>query len=73
MFFARGSKLTSPVNASLIGLLEAILNPVWVFLFCGEKMGEFAFAGAGIILTAVVLNIILGNAAEKIEMNSQYQ
>ena len=75
VFFARGSKLTSPVNASLIGLLEAILNPVWVFLFYGEKMGEFAFAGAGIILTAVVLNIILGNAAEKekIVMNSQYQ
>lgn len=71
VFFAKGSRLTSPVSASLIGLLEAILNPVWVFLFYGEKMGQFALVGAGIILTAVVLNIILGNAAEreKIEMN----
>ena len=35
-------------------------------------MGQFALVGAGIILTAVVLNIILGNAAEreKTEMNS---
>ena len=59
--FAKGSKLTSPVNASLIGLIEAILNPVWVFLFYGEKVGKFALFGAGIILLSVILNIISSN------------
>lgn len=63
VFFAKGSRLTSPVNASLIGLMEAILNPVWVYLFYGEKMGRFALAGAVIILTAVVTNTILGSSA----------
>lgn len=60
ILFAKGTKLTSPVSASLIGLLEAVLNPIWVFLFYGEKVGRFALAGAGIILFAVVLNTISG-------------
>lgn len=59
--FAKGSKLTSPVNASLIGLIEAILNPVWVFIFYGEKVGRFALIGAAIIMCAVILNIINSN------------
>ena len=58
ILFAKGTKLTSPVSASLIGLLEAILNPVWVFLFYGEKVGKFALVGAAVILLAVVLNIV---------------
>lgn len=61
VFFAKGVKLTSPVSASLIGLLEAVLNPVWVFLFYGEKMGRFALIGAGIILLALVWNTLAGN------------
>lgn len=60
VLFSKGSKLTSPVSASLIGLLEAVLNPVWVFLFYGEKIGRFALAGGVIILSAVALNIYMG-------------
>lgn len=56
VLFAKGTKLTSPVSASLIGLLEAILNPVWVLLFYGEKVGKFALIGAAIILAAVAWN-----------------
>lgn len=59
VLFAKGAKLTSPVNASLIGLLEAILNPVWVFLFFGEKVGRFALVGAAIILLAVIMNTVM--------------
>lgn len=61
VFFSKGSKMTSPVNASLIGLIEAILNPVWVYLFYGEKVGRFAFMGAIIILCSVILNIMMSN------------
>ena len=60
VLFAKGTKLTSPVSASLIGLLEAILNPVWVFLFYGEQPGRYALAGAAIILLAVGLNVVTG-------------
>ena len=60
VLFDKGAKLTSPVSASLIGLLEAILNPIWVFLFYGEKVGKFALLGAAVILAAVVMNTVMG-------------
>ena len=65
VLFAKGTKLTSPVSASLIGLLEAILNPVWVFLFYGEQPGKYALAGAAIILLAVGLNVVTGVKGEQ--------
>ena len=61
VFFAKGARLTSPVSASLIGLLEAILNPIWVLLFYGEKVGQYALVGSAIILVSVVLNICTAN------------
>jgi len=58
VIFAKGARMTDPVSSSLIGLLEAMLNPLWVFLFYGEKMGRFALAGAAVILLAVVRNTL---------------
>lgn len=65
VIYAKGVKLTSPVSASLIGLFEAVLNPVWVFLAFGEKVGEFALVGAVVILAAVVINTVAGKKEEK--------
>lgn len=65
LFFSKGSKLTSPVSASLIGLLEAILNPIWVLIFYGEKMGKYALFGGAIILLSVVLNICIGTGRQE--------
>ncbi|XOQ48952.1 MAG: EamA-like transporter family protein [Eubacteriales bacterium] len=42
-----------PLACSLIGAIEPLLNPVWVFLFNGEKPGWFAFAGGIIVIAAV--------------------
>lgn len=64
VLFSKGAKLTSPVSASLIGLLEALLSPLWVLLFYGEKMGKFALAGAVVILLSVVLNIVWASEKE---------
>ena len=60
VIYAKGVKLTSPVSASLIGLMEAIMNPVWVFLFYGEKVGRFALVGAAIILASVAFHSVTG-------------
>ena len=64
VFYAKGVQLTSPVNASLIGLFEAILNPLWVFIAFGEKVGKFALAGACIILVSVAMNTMVINKSE---------
>lgn len=66
VLYAKGAKLTSPVSASLIGLFEAVLNPVWVFLAFGEKVGKFALVGAVVILAAVVINTVAGKKEEEI-------
>ncbi len=56
--FSKGVSLTPPVNASLISVLEAVLNPLWVFLFMGERPGSFALLGAVFIIGAVIINIV---------------
>lgn len=44
---------TRPLDASLIGFLEPLLNPVWVFLFVGERPSQWALLGGAIIIAAI--------------------
>ena len=45
---------TRPLDASIIGFIEPLLNPVWVFLFVGEKPSNWAILGGVIIIATVV-------------------
>ena len=51
------------LNASIIGFVEPLLNPVWVFLFIGEKPAVYAIVGGLIILTAVIFHTLMENRA----------
>lgn len=44
---------TRPLDASLIGFIEPLLNPVWVFLFVGERPSKWAILGGFVIITAI--------------------
>lgn len=44
---------TRPLDASLIGFIEPLLNPVWVFIFVGERPSQWAILGAVIILSTI--------------------
>lgn len=61
VFFSKGIKLTTAVNSSLISLIEALLNPFWVFLFVGETPSMYALVGGCVVLGAIVLNILMDN------------
>ncbi|HYD40665.1 MAG TPA: EamA family transporter [Anaeromyxobacter sp.] len=52
--FARGIARVPALEASLLVLLEPILNPIWTFAFTGERPGPWALAGAGVVLAATV-------------------
>ena len=52
---------TRPLDASIIGFIEPLLNPVWVFLFIGERPSNWAILG-GIVIIATVLVHTLINA-----------
>lgn len=53
VLFGLALKNTPPLACSLIGALEPLLNPVWVFLFYGEAPGAFALFGGGVVLVSV--------------------
>lgn len=46
------------LDASIIGFIEPLLNPVWVFLFIGETPSNWAILGGIIIISAVILHTI---------------
>ena len=53
-FFSRGIRGVPAVEASLIILLEPVLNPVWAFFIAGERPGRWAIAGGAVILAATL-------------------
>lgn len=53
IFFAFAMARVQALEASLIGMLEPVLNPVWVFLFLGETPGWWAVLGGAILVSAV--------------------
>ena len=55
------------LDASIILLLEPLLNPVWTFLVLGEVPGSWAILGALIILGAITLQTALPYVREKKE------
>jgi drug/metabolite transporter (DMT)-like permease len=52
------------LDAGIMGYIEPVLNPVWVFLALGERPSEWALLGGGIIILAVVVHM-LADAREK--------
>jgi len=52
--FSIGLRHVSAIEASLLMLLEPVLNPVWTFLLAGERPGPWALAGGAVILAATL-------------------
>jgi DME family drug/metabolite transporter len=53
---ARGIK---SLDAGIVGYIEPVLNPIWVFLFLGERPSQWALIGGVIIVSAVVAHTTL--------------
>lgn len=59
VLFSLASKYCPPLACSLIGTLEPLLNPVWVFLFYGEAPGVWALFGAVIVIAAISIWLVV--------------
>ncbi len=55
ILLAYASKYCPPLTCSLLGVLEPLLNPVWVFLATGEHPGAVAFLGAAVVIVSVTV------------------
>ena len=54
--FASGARLVPAAEVALLGTLETILGPVWVWLALGEQPAPRALVGGAIVLTALLLH-----------------
>ena len=54
VLYAAAIKHVTALEATLIPLLEPVLNPLWVMLALGERPGRWAIVGAVLVLTAVL-------------------
>ena len=43
-------RYVNAIDAILVSMIEPILNPIWVFLFIGERIGEWAVYGGVLVL-----------------------
>lgn len=64
LLFVKGVQIVSSFRGSILALMEAVLNPIWVYLFIGEIPSSYGIAGWFLVLGAVALNLVL-QAAEK--------
>lgn len=54
-----GIRTMSAADATLITMLEAVLNPIWVYLLVGEQTPLATCVGGGLILAGLVLRYTL--------------
>jgi drug/metabolite transporter, DME family len=47
------------LDAGIVGYIEPVLNPVWVFLVIGERPSRWALIGGAIIVGAVIVHTTL--------------
>ncbi|MBC7901307.1 MAG: EamA family transporter [Saprospiraceae bacterium] len=54
------------LDASIIGFLEPLFNPVWVFIFLAERPSAWALLGGAIIITTVGVHSFRQNRAKRL-------
>ena len=62
--FLCGLKTVTAVQASLVGMVEPIANPIWVFLVLGERPAPPAALGAAVVLGAIAWHTLGARAAD---------
>jgi DME family drug/metabolite transporter len=58
------------LDASIVGYIEPVLNPIWVFLFIGERPSGWAMLGGAIIITSVMVHMITAAKAKTAKNSS---
>lgn len=74
VFYIMGARSVPAVTLTLIAMLDAVINPMWPWIFVGEKPGKAAFIGGGIIVGAVLISVfgrkLLNSRAAAADLNA---
>lgn len=68
IIFNEGIKYISATESMIIAMLEAVLNPIWVFLGVGEVPTVYSIAGSVIIIFAIVWRNFFIRPGEKLRI-----
>ena len=68
IFYGYAMKRLTALEAILLTVMEPLLNPIWVFIFSGEKPGIFTVIGGVIVITSVILRSIYISNKIKIQV-----
>lgn len=60
VLFVKGIDTVTATQASLVGMLEPIMNPIWVFLFLNERPGGLSILGGLVVLGAIAWRTTTG-------------
>jgi len=59
LLFMTGARLLPAGETALIGMLETVLGPLWVWLMLSERPSSASLAGGALILAALVANTVI--------------
>lgn len=65
ILYAKAAEHCPPLACCLLGAIEPLLNPLWVFLFDGERPGTMALVGGAVVIATVTVWTALGEREEK--------
>ena len=57
VFYIKGARSVPAVTLTLIAMLDAVINPLWPWIFVGENPGQAAYVGGSIIIGAVLISV----------------
>ena len=58
------------LDAGIIGYVEPVLNPIWVFLFLGERPSGWAIIGGVIIIASVIVHMLFESKSKRTKMRT---
>ena len=59
LFTAGMARGLRSLDAGIVGYIEPLLNPIWVFLVLGERPTAWAILGGAIIIAAIVCHMVV--------------
>jgi drug/metabolite transporter (DMT)-like permease len=62
VLFVRGVRAVPAAEAALVGMLEPVANPLWVWLLVGERPAGLALVGGAVVLGAIAWRTAPGRA-----------
>lgn len=65
VLLGRASGACPPLACSLLGAVEPLLNPVWVFIFDGEAPGLWALIGGVVVVAIITVWCVYGDLRGK--------